>query len=96
MSAGRITATRAAANSIANGIPSRRRQIFPTAATFAAVSEKSPRAAAARWANRDTASLALAAAMVASGGGSDSGRSPNTCSPPRPRLPARSQDTHPR
>ena len=84
ISAGRSAATRAAASSMASGIPSRRREISPTAATFAGVSEKSPRAAVARWANKDTASLAPAAAMPAAAGGSDSGRSPKTCSPPTP------------
>ena len=84
ISAGRSAATRAAASSIASGIPSSRRQISPTAATFAGLREKSLRAAAARWANRDIASLSATAAMPASGGGSDSGRSPNTCSPPTP------------
>ena len=84
ISAGRSAATRAAASSIASGIPSSRRQISPTAATLEGLREKSLRAAAARWTNRDTASLAPAAAMPASGGGSDSGRSPKTCSPPTP------------
>ena len=97
ISAGRSAATRAAASSIASGIPSSRRQISPTAATLDGVSEKSPRAAAARWANRDTASLPRDGRHARIRGRQRQRPQPEDLLPAHAqRLLAGGQDAHPR
>ena len=81
MSAGRMEETRAAASSIARGIPSSRRQISETDPTFEASSAKPGRAIAARSTKRRTAALAAVSSRRPSGDGTGSERSGQTCSP---------------
>ena len=79
---------RAAASSIANGMPSRRRQISPTAAALSSVSTKRSSMAAARSAKSAIAGYLPASAparfVTASGVGSEGIR--NVASPEMPRL----------
>ena len=86
ISCGVSARTRAAASSMASGMPSSRRQISLTAAAFPAVSAKPGRACAARSANSRTASApaASATARPASSAGSPSEGTSQQTSPSAP------------
>ena len=84
MRSGVMTRTRAAASSIASGIPSSRRQIRVTAAALSSVTRKSARAWRARSSNSRPASLRKTPSTVApaSGAGSDGTRQTHSPSMP--------------
>jgi hypothetical protein len=84
-SAGVIAGTRAAANSIASAIPSRRRTTAATCAAFWAVTAKSGLTASARSANSRTASASVIAARSASAPGTPSVGTGTSRSPSMPR-----------
>ncbi len=87
-----IVRSRAAASSMASGIPSSARQIRVTAGTVSSVTVKPERAAAARSFSSRTAAYAMACSASASRGGRASGRTGHRASPVRPsgsRLVAR-------
>ena len=88
MSLGFMAATRAAASSIASGMPSRRRQISATAAAFVGSIVNPARADAARCAKRFAASLCVTASSAASASGMASERTARICSPGSP-MPSR-------
>ncbi len=93
MSPGLNAATRAAASSIARGIPSRRTQISPTAPAFVSLSTNPGRAAWARSTNSRTASHSPTLSS-SDDSGSVSDASGQICSPatPKPsRLVAKSR-----
>ena len=88
ISAGLIAVTRAAASSIANGMPSRRRQISATETRFAVPSVNSDRTATARstksWIASDPNKASVSADTVGTGSdGSANKRSPATPNPSR-------------
>ena len=85
ISAGLIATTRAAASSIASGMPSSRRQISATASASRRLRAKPGRTACARSAKSRTASLATSSSAADPSAGSDSERSGQTCSPPTAR-----------
>ncbi len=73
--------TRAAANSMASGTPSRRWQISTTARALLSVSAKSALTCRARSTNRLTASVCTRRSMSSSGSPTASGGSAISCSP---------------
>ncbi len=73
------TSTRGAANSIANGKPSSRRQIATTSGALASVSAKSSTIAVTRSTNSCTAGKAAASVAVSPGDGSGLSSGPRRC-----------------
>ena len=82
-----MTATRAAASSIASGTPSRRRHTSATASAWDASSENSAAAAWARSAKSRTTTLAITSSTSLEASGSSSDRTTRRCSPSNPRKP---------